>query len=118
MRREVGPRVRIVVALVAGAIVVAVKPAAAEPTPARRVDYRVGFLGAPCHPHVEWNDANLEMWKEPREVMVRDQENMGTAEPLAAAVALLDADRPAFLATYFLPTGATGKKEGWTITSE
>jgi hypothetical protein len=62
---------------------------------------------------------NVErMWKELREVMVRDQENMGTAEPLAAAVALLDADRPAFLATYFLPTGATGKKEGWTITSE
>ena len=62
---------------------------------------------------------NVErMWKELREVMVRDQENMGTAEPLAAAVALLDADRPAFLATYFLPTGPTGKKEGWTITSE
>ena len=62
---------------------------------------------------------NVErMWKELREVMVRDQENMGTAEPLAAAVALLDADRPAFLTTYFLPTGPTGKKEGWTITSE
>ena len=62
---------------------------------------------------------NVErMWKELREVMVRDQENMGTAEPLAAAIALLDADRPAFLATYFLPTGPTGKKEGWTITSE
>jgi hypothetical protein len=29
----------------------------------------------------------------------------------------LDADRPAFLATYFLPAGAAGKKEG-TITSE
>ena len=62
---------------------------------------------------------NVErMWKELREVMVRDQENMGTAEPLAAAIALLDADRPAFLTTYFLPTGPTGKKEGWTITSE
>ena len=62
---------------------------------------------------------NVErMWKELREVMVRDQENMGMAEPLAAAIALLDADRPAFLAAYFLPTGATGKKEGWTITSE
>jgi len=62
---------------------------------------------------------NVErMWKELREVMVRDQENMAMAEPLAAAIALLDADRPAFLATYFLPTGPTGKKEGWTITSE
>lgn len=62
---------------------------------------------------------NVErMWGELREVMVRDQENMGTAEPLAAAIALLDTDRPAFLATHFLPTGPTGKKEGWTITSE
>jgi len=62
---------------------------------------------------------NLErMVEELRGVMVRDQENMGTAEPLAAAIALLDADRKAFLVTYFLPTGPTGKKEGWTITSE
>jgi hypothetical protein len=39
------------------------KLAAVEPEPARRVDYRVGFLGAPCHPQVEWNDANLERLK-------------------------------------------------------
>jgi hypothetical protein len=62
---------------------------------------------------------NVErMWQELRDVMVRDQENMGTAEPLQTAIALLDSDRTAFLATYFLPTGPTGKKEGWTITSE
>ena len=64
MRRGVGLRVGIVVAALAiGAFGWALKPAAAEPVPARQVDYRVGFLGAPCHPHVEWNDANLERLK-------------------------------------------------------
>jgi acyl carrier protein len=47
--------------------------------------------------------------------LARQLEEDGRAVDL---LVLLDADRPAFLATYFLPTGPTGKKEGWTITSE
>ena len=30
----------------------------------QRVEYKVGFLGAPSHPEVEWNDANLKRMKD------------------------------------------------------
>jgi hypothetical protein len=30
----------------------------------QRVDYKVGFLGVPCHPEVEWNAANLQRMKD------------------------------------------------------
>jgi len=53
-----------------------------------------------------------------RSLMLEDQANMEKPAPLAAAIAMLDADLPKFLETYFLPTGPSGKKEGWTITSE
>lgn len=53
-----------------------------------------------------------------RSLMLKDQANMEKPEPLAEAIAMLDADLPKFLETYFLPTGPSGKKEGWTITSE
>jgi hypothetical protein len=43
---------------------------------------------------------------------------MEKPEPLAEAIAMLDVDLPRFLETYFLPLGPSGKKEGWTITSE
>jgi hypothetical protein len=31
---------------------------------AQRVDYKVGFLGVPCHPEVDWNEANLKRMKD------------------------------------------------------
>ena len=37
---------------------------AEPPRPAQRVAARVGFLGVPCHPHVEWNDANVGRMKD------------------------------------------------------
>jgi len=30
----------------------------------QRVDYKVGFLGVPCHPEVEWNEVNLQRMKD------------------------------------------------------
>ena len=51
-------------------------------------------------------------------LMLKDQLNMEKPEPLAEAIAMLDADLPRFLETCFLPIGPSGKKEGWTITSE
>ena len=38
--------------------------AAAEPAPAQRVDYKIGFLGAPAFPKVDWNDANMQRMKD------------------------------------------------------
>lgn len=29
----------------------------------QRVEYKVGFLGVPSHPEVEWNEANLKRMK-------------------------------------------------------
>ncbi|NDE85751.1 MAG: hypothetical protein EB056_07005, partial [Verrucomicrobia bacterium] len=31
---------------------------------AQRVDYKVGFLGVPCHPEVAWNADNLQRMKD------------------------------------------------------
>jgi len=36
----------------------------AGPAPAQRVDYKIGFLGAPSFPKVEWNDGNLQRMKD------------------------------------------------------
>ena len=30
----------------------------------QKVDYKVGFLGAPSHPEVDWNAANLQRMKD------------------------------------------------------
>lgn len=50
--------------------------------------------------------------KELRATLVKDQLNQGTAEPIGAAIKLLDQDLDKFLATYFLPSDATGAKDG------
>jgi hypothetical protein len=50
--------------------------------------------------------------KELRATLVKDQLNQGTAEPIGAAIKLLDEDLNKFLATYFLPSDATGAKDG------
>ena len=51
-------------------------------------------------------------------LMLKHQLNMEKPEPLADAIAMFDVNLPRFLETCFLPTGPSGKKEGWTITSE
>jgi len=53
-----------------------------------------------------------------RALLVADQKNMGTEQPIAEALKLLDTDLNRFLKTYFLPTAPSGQKNGWTITSQ
>jgi hypothetical protein len=53
-----------------------------------------------------------------RALLVKDQQNMGVAEPIQAALAMFDADINNFLTTYFLPTLPTGNKVGAAITSQ
>lgn len=43
-----------------------------------------------------------------RKTLLEDQKNQGSAEPIGAAVKLLDTDLDKFLATYFLPSEPTG----------
>ena len=53
-----------------------------------------------------------------RVLLVKDQQNMGVAEPIKTALAMFDADFTKFLATYFQPTPPTGTKIGAAITSQ
>ena len=53
-----------------------------------------------------------------RALLVKDQQNMGVAEPIQTALAMFDADINKFLTTYFLPTPPTGTKIGAAITSQ
>jgi hypothetical protein len=45
--------------------------------------------------------------------MVKDQQNMGTEEPMGAAIRMLDTDLKKFLKTYFLPWAQSGKNQDW-----
>ncbi len=59
---------------------------------------------------LEINKKNIE---ELRAVMVRDQTNMGTEEPMGTAIRMLDADLKKFLKTYFLPWAQSAQKQDW-----
>jgi hypothetical protein len=60
--------------------------------------------------------ANVE---ELKAILLKDQENQGSAEPIASALKMLEEDRNKFLNTYFLPSKPTGAKDvrGSSITS-
>jgi hypothetical protein len=47
-----------------------------------------------------------------RAILIKDQMNEGTREPIGAAIEMLDKDLDRFLATYFLPSEPTGAKDG------
>ncbi|HVU56870.1 MAG TPA: hypothetical protein VHD83_17530 [Puia sp.] len=55
---------------------------------------------------------------EMRSLLEKDRTNQGGSPDIDAALRLLDQDSDRFFATYFLPTGPSGRKEGWTITSQ
>ena len=59
---------------------------------------------------LEINKKNIE---ELRAVMVKDQQNMGTEEPMGTAIRMLDTDLKKFLKTYFLPWAQSGKNQDW-----
>ena len=59
---------------------------------------------------LEINKKNVE---ELRAVMVRDQTNMGTEEPMGTAIRMLDTDLKKFLKTYFLPWAQSAQKQDW-----
>ena len=46
-----------------------------------------------------------------RTILLKDQKNQRSAEPIASALLLLDKDLNAFLNTYFLPSRVTGAKD-------
>jgi hypothetical protein len=46
-------------------------------------------------------------------LLVKDQKNMGTEEPMGSAITALDNDLDQFLKTYFLPSAPAGKMENW-----
>ena len=50
--------------------------------------------------------------KELRQTLVNDEQNQGQAEPIASAIRMLDSNLDKFLATYLLPSQATGAKDG------
>jgi len=58
-------------------------------------------------------ELNQENIRELREVMVKDQQNMGSKEPLGTAIQMLDADLKKFLTTYFLPWTKSDKSQDW-----
>ena len=57
--------------------------------------------------------------KELRAILVKDQVNQGSAEPISTALKMFDQDMNKFLNTYFLPSKPTGAKDvrGSSITS-
>ena len=59
---------------------------------------------------LEINKKNIE---ELRGLMVKDQQNMGTEEPMGSAIRMLDTDLKKFLKTYFLPWVQSGKNQDW-----
>jgi hypothetical protein len=54
-----------------------------------------------------------------RATLLKDEHNQGSAEPIASAIKMLDTNLDQFLATYFLPSQATGARDvkGSSITS-
>jgi hypothetical protein len=58
-------------------------------------------------------DVNKENIRELRAVMVKDQHNMGSQEPLGTAIQMLDADLEKFLKTYFLTSTKSDKNQDW-----
>ena len=59
----------------------------------------------------------LENITELRKILIKDQENENTNEPIASAIKLLDNNLNKFLKTYFIPSKKTNLKDGWSITS-
>jgi len=62
------------------------------------------------HYGLEINKKNVE---ELRAVMLKDQKNMGSEEPMGAAIRMLDTDLKKFLKTYFLPWAQSDKNQDW-----
>ena len=58
-------------------------------------------------------ETNQENIRELRAVMVKDQQNMGSKEPLETAIQMLDEDLEKFLKTYFLPSTKSDKHQDW-----
>ncbi|NBS79847.1 hypothetical protein EBS57_08610, partial [bacterium] len=59
---------------------------------------------------LEINKKNVE---ELRALMVKDQKNMGSEEPMGSAIRMLDTDLKKFLKTYFLPWAQSDKNQDW-----
>lgn len=51
-------------------------------------------------------------------LLLNDRDNQNQAEPITAAINLLNTDLERFLNTYFLPAAPSGTKAGWSITSQ
>jgi len=62
------------------------------------------------HYGLEINKKNVE---ELRAVMLKDQKNMGSEEPMGTAIRMLDTDLKKFLKTYFLPSAQSDKNQDW-----
>jgi hypothetical protein len=60
----------------------------------------------------------LENIIELRKILLKDQENERTDEPIASAVKMLDNNLDQFLKTYFLPSDASNLRDQWSITSK
>jgi hypothetical protein len=56
------------------------------------------------------NERNAQ---ELRSLLVQDQKNMGSEEPMRSAITLFDSDFDKFLKTYFLPSAPSGKNDNW-----
>jgi hypothetical protein len=63
-------------------------------------------------------DQRQENITELRKILIKDQENEATYEPIASAIKLLDDNLNEFLKTYFLPSNATNLRDQWSITSK
>jgi hypothetical protein len=61
----------------------------------------------------------IENIDELKTILIKDQENQGSAEPIASALKMLDEDLGKFLNTYFLPSRPTGARDirGSSVTS-
>jgi len=60
----------------------------------------------------------LDNITELRKILLKDQENEGTNEPIASAIKMLDNNLNKFFKTYFLPSKATNLRDQWSITSK
>lgn len=56
--------------------------------------------------------------EEMKSLLEKDRANQGGSADIDEALRLLEKDSDKFFSTYFLPTPPSGKKEGWTITSQ
>lgn len=61
------------------------------------------------------NDANLN---ELKEVLLKDQQNQGTENPIGLAIGLLEKDMNMFLKTYFIDSEPSGSRNVWSVTSQ